>query len=85
MHVSEDTLLIPRMEKKPNKPTAKFDRSTVLVCKIKNHANRIHVHNMHFNLCFHMLIHSVMLFTLAVQLGYDQNRQRALTDWTDQM
>lgn len=34
-----------------------FDRSTLLVCKIKNLANRIHVHNMHFNLCFHMLMY----------------------------
>lgn len=40
---------------------------------------------MHFNLCFHMVIHSVMLFTLANQLGYIQYRQHALTDWSDQM
>lgn len=26
-----------------------------------------------------------MLFTLADQLGYIQNRQHALTDWSDQM
>lgn len=59
MHVSEDTFLIPRMEKNPNEPTVKFDfdRPTLLVCKIKNHANRIHVHNMHFNLYCHMLIY----------------------------
>lgn len=40
---------------------------------------------MHFNPYFHMLIHSVMLFTLADQIGYIRNRQHEVPDWSDQM